>query len=268
MIPFKQIIRGIVGFMFLVVLPGISLRGNDIKNLGFYEEKLLYLELEEQDNLRSQNQEDDFSGKFILISLGQNCEAAYNINRVGLGGAFFPLNWLRSHDFDLVIELIKTKFKNFLKKDALQITGICGEHHIVSNKDYALEFMHDFDKEKTLEGGYDEVKTKYDRRIVRFCRALQTNKQIYFFRRNITKKQANGFCLMMKKNFPKTKYTLIAVDERIECRKPWNIKNVTNFYYTPEKPHGSVWEHTHKMWDYIFKYLKLFDKQPVYAHLS
>ncbi len=247
-------------FMFLIILVNFSLYGDNVQNLSqdqsLNEQKLLYLKLENQNNLRTlTDKKDIFPNKFILISLGQNCEVAHQIQHTGLNNGFFPFDWMKSYDFDLVINLIENKFKDFLKIDALQIVDSSGSTHIVSNKNFALEFVHDFDKEKNIVDEFAEVKEKYDRRIARFYSALQAKKHIYFFRKNITKKQAQSFCLMMEKFFKTTKYTLIAIDEGIECSSPWNLKNVLNFYYTP--PTEIVWTGNDKIWDYVFKSLDL-----------
>ena len=209
-----------------------------------------------------ENNNDEFDKPYILISLGCNCECAYQLSQRKLSGAFFPFDWIRTEDFNQIGIMIEQNFRDFLNKKNLvvgQRNSTTSPTRLISDTKYNMKFVHDFPWEKELEESYDSVKQKYDRRIARFYRALLTNKPIYFFRRDlVTKAQAIKFCNVMYKKFPGLKFTLIIMHNSTECKKEWGIKNVRNFFYKSPETKKFKWTgYYNKPWDEVLTNLDI-----------
>jgi hypothetical protein len=199
---------------------------------------------------------DGFDRPYILISLGCNCECAYQLRERKLSGAFFPFDWMRTENFDAISVMLETDFQDFLNKENLVLgnrnspTASC---RLVTDTKHDMKFLHDFPWDKNLEESYDAVKQKYARRIARFYRALATDKQIYFFRRDlVTQTQIINFCNVIQKKFPDLKFTLIVMHNSKECKKKWKIKNVLNFSYKASNSKKLKWSGYYKKpWDVV-----------------
>src|SRR4051812_3538785 len=59
-----------------------------------------------------------------VMSLGSDCEVAHQLRRKGLISGYFPLDWVKSSDFEKVFELLKSDFKDFLNDKNLEEKGI------------------------------------------------------------------------------------------------------------------------------------------------
>ncbi len=217
--------------------------------------------------------------KTIIISLGQDCQAAWRLKQFNLREAAYPFDWLRSYDFKGVCATIEDRFMNFLNAGYLTVA-----REQVSNNVYNLGFVHDF---PTNDAGYiavenencgmivsnyleylNLVKKKYEPRIKRFLDALEGNNKVFFIRTHITPEQACYFTKIIDKIFPRADYTLIVIHENASLNYNWNIAQVQSFYIGMKEPlcvNGllSVVE-----WEKIFKNLGLLGGQVKRTALS
>lgn len=106
-----------------------------------------------------------------FISLGYFCEVAEDLEKMGLRNTSSPFDWCIT-DFSKNIELIENHFEGFMNYDNLA-QSIDDRNHYEDTR-YNDFFFHDFTKYKPLSQQYDAVKAKYDRRIKRFLKNIES----------------------------------------------------------------------------------------------
>ncbi len=101
-----------------------------------------------------------------IISLGSFCSPALELERLGFRDGSYPFDWILSHTFKKVLDLIDTSFKEafvpnqlYQRRDARQI---------YENKLFDLIFVHDFSGYESFDRQYKNFNEKYQRRIKRF----------------------------------------------------------------------------------------------------
>lgn len=106
-----------------------------------------------------------------FISLGYFCEVAEDLEKMGLRNTSSPFDWCIT-DFSKNIELIENRFDDFMAYDNLAQSVEDRDHY--EDTKYNDFFFHDFTKYKSLSDQYDMVKAKYDRRIKRFLKNIES----------------------------------------------------------------------------------------------
>lgn len=247
----------------IVVDSSIALSNDEIIEIG-----QLYHGLEELRNeyevraplwLNSENENKvEFKKNKIFISLGMNCGPAINFENNKLTEAFFPFDWAIS-EFSSIYKALKSDFKDFLKLENLVLTprALPLVNHKVYDKNYRIDYIHDFKNDGAPLYDYQQVRDKYYRRIDRFYRALKLGKHVYFFRTKIKKSDAIKLNNLIQKKFPKLKYTLVVMNDTSEFKRAWNVKNVKHFFI--KDVHQAIAQHTRGKngWDNVFKSLKI-----------
>lgn len=101
-----------------------------------------------------------------VISLGWFCSPALEIERIGLRDASYPFDWLMTHDFSCIIDLIKNKrYIKLYSDEMLQYESDASKWY---NQEYLISIFHDFNKYKKMSHQIDAVNDKYFRRMKRF----------------------------------------------------------------------------------------------------
>ncbi len=108
----------------------------------------------------------------FVLSLGYDCHCASMLRKLGLRSCSSPFDWLTSASIDKRIEILKSRFAGFLKKENLRPIekwdGAPGKgNDFYEDVLTGLHFYHDFRQEKTFDESYEEVFEKYSRRISR-----------------------------------------------------------------------------------------------------
>lgn len=102
-----------------------------------------------------------------VISLGDFCGPAQEIERIGYRNSSFPFDWLITKDFSKVMRLIETHFENFLEFDNLcQEVDVNPKYYYDGVND--IHFYHDFCSTEPLQNQLSKVVSKYRRRVERF----------------------------------------------------------------------------------------------------
>ena len=102
-----------------------------------------------------------------VVSLGWFCSVALETKRIGLRDGSYPFDWLLTHNFSKVLEILNGEQDNdmILKNEhMLQYKDSASKWY---NKKYQISIFHDFDKYKKLESQLDAVNEKYRRRVHR-----------------------------------------------------------------------------------------------------
>lgn len=129
-----------------------------------------------------------------VISLGNFCGPAMEIERLGFHSSSYPFDWLIVSNFDVVLQLIKNKFEGFLIEENLyQEISVNPKYYY--NMILQIHFYHDFSEYVPLHDQLRKVQEKYARRIERFYSTIQ--KPTLFIRYCSGQKELN----YIKENF-------------------------------------------------------------------
>ncbi|MBB6669398.1 DUF1796 family putative cysteine peptidase [Cohnella nanjingensis] len=120
-----------------------------------------------------------------IFSLGDLCLASIQLRQNNLRPFAGVLDWMGSPLLSNVNRLLKYRFYGFMDSSHLSILGYAGDKIVVSEDAYHIVSNHDFESGKnTLShlATYPQVKDKFDRRIQRFLKKMDTCERILFVR--------------------------------------------------------------------------------------
>lgn len=130
-----------------------------------------------------------------VISLGWWCGPAIELKRIGYRDSSYPFDWLLSHDFEKLVQLISDKeVMYFLNEEMFQYKDRPDKWF---NSRYQVSIFNDFDKYILLKNQLDEVNKKYQRRMIRFYRTLQKPTLLVRYVKNKEE------CIYIQKNLKK-----------------------------------------------------------------
>lgn len=188
-----------------------------------------------------------------IISLGMNCQVAYQLRIHGLRYESYPFDWLIC-PADAMIALIENNFEHFLEPQYLQFIHTEKEKHIL-NTYYNIKFIHDFKLNDSFMDDYEHVCQQYSRRIQRFYQKMNESSRALLFRKNITHQQTAKLTDLLHRLFPHNSFLIVAVDNSDEIKTDWQIANAIN-YFMPIIP-GQNWKGDDGLWAELFAKLNL-----------
>lgn len=188
-----------------------------------------------------------------IISLGFNCQPAYQLRVHGLRYEAFPFDWIVC-PFDALITLLEDDFKHFLDQKYLTFVNTETDKYIL-NSYYDIRFMHDFKLNENFMEDYKAVYDTYSRRIERFYQRANESSRALLIRKKISKGQALQLKQLLQRKFPDNNFLILAIDNSYEIKDDWDIEHVYN-YYMPTA-HGQTWKGDNKLWEELFTILKL-----------
>jgi hypothetical protein len=119
----------------------------------------------------------------LILSLGNTCQTAYQIERKGLRKCAGPLDWFIS-PLDGTIKLLENRFTNFMQKENLKIIDVYeNRKFVVKDTLYNIISYHDFpcSNEYCIKvNDYEFFKTRLMDKINRFYTQLETLNSILF----------------------------------------------------------------------------------------
>ena len=126
-------------------------------------------------------------GYNAIFSLGLNCFPSIHLQRHGLRPFAGFLDWNLSNSLSGVNQLLKNEFHDFLAIKNLSFTSYWSDGEELGFLDtlYGIESVHDFKSTintPTSLPSYSEIKEKYNLRIERFLKTLDTSEWILFVR--------------------------------------------------------------------------------------
>lgn len=184
-----------------------------------------------------------------VISLGMNCQVAYQVRTNGMRRHAYPFDWVII-PFESLMTFLSEKGSEFLNQDKIALIDLPpGSHHFRAlDLKYGIHLVHDF-KAPVFLSDYAEVKVKYDRRIKRFFDTLQlSNKRFLFVRLNITREQAEFLDHFLHTHYPKLSYTLLVLNDHPSFKGDWGLPRIRNFYLA-QIP--NCWQGDHARWKEI-----------------
>lgn len=217
--------------------------------------------------------------KLTIVSLGADCQAAVQLRKNNLREEAYPFDWAATIDFESVILAIADDFNHWLDPSLLVYKEIS-----IYNTYYNMNFVHDFPYIDHIEEIFSKteisrdglitpdyinylplVEEKYDRRIRRFKKLLESKGPVIFIRTNTSPAAARHFVELIKFKYPKLNFLLVALTGKYNYFSTdldlynynWGIENVINIY-CPGEGVGTFkmwWDDN--VWKDVFKQLGL-----------
>jgi len=117
----------------------------------------------------------------FIFSLGDACPCSILLREAGLQTFSNPFDWVKGDTFINRINLICSRFYNFLKFEDLEYIS-CNYYpekfDRYKNKRNGMLFFHDFTYDVDLTKSFPLVKDKYDRRIARFNATINKSNKV------------------------------------------------------------------------------------------
>ncbi|MBR2137323.1 MAG: hypothetical protein IJ852_05140 [Alphaproteobacteria bacterium] len=175
----------------------------------------------------------------LIIPLGEFCATAIALRDAGIRQASYPFDWSAGVEWDKCgncgflgkIKMICNDFKDALNlEDFREEWGENRAHRRVINKKTGLQYVHDFEWEKSVVEQFPAFKEKYERRIKRLYDDIHSNKKILFVfaTRGVHtlpfSDVQQGFNLLSKK-FPQKTFQMVIIYDSSDC----NINEFSTF---------------------------------------
>lgn len=124
-----------------------------------------------------------------IVSLGHFCSPAMEFEKIDRRQFSLPFDWLVTHRFSVVMDLINNNFDGFLNAEDMYQFKAYPQYY--KNKKLDVDFYHDFSPFKSFQSQIDGVSEKYKRRIERFYHIV---KEPTLFLRYITRNDVEYIC--------------------------------------------------------------------------
>ncbi|WP_258276731.1 papain-like cysteine peptidase [Paenibacillus sp. SC116] len=186
----------------------------------------------------------------VVIGLGGSCSVAYQIRRLGLRQASYPLDWFGMPDASLTASLIQSNFSSFMERDNLDILGITDNglyYHVVDRK-WDCHSFHDF---PVVEGepplyNYELYYQTLQKRIHRFSDDLRKDKPVILIRMGYIQRDIPLLeeAISVIRQYP---FDLLLINESHACKQPELIaKHKSTLQYL--MPNGPSWYGNDDAW--------------------
>ncbi len=175
---------------------------------------------------------------FLAISLGYNCWPAAHLQDHALRKRSFPFDWLIT-SFEAIYQILETDFYGFLDMRHFTLDSAMPVNKNIFN----AIFGHDFNIVNWKEEGegfiplneigkreYEDLISRYQRRIARFYKIFELGIPIYLFRWRITEDQALKLYDLLTMKFPNSDIHLICLhDSRKDAFVDWGHPKIKHF---------------------------------------
>lgn len=138
----------------------------------------------------------------LVVSLGCWCGPAIFTKEHHLRKNSFPFDWVQSPYLNMVNQLLRNRFKNYMEKDHMEEKNITAHFvhegqviyeeggttparaHFVHDRLYQIDSVHDFPMiaNQQWTDQYPAFKQKLNKRIQNFLKKIQTSKKTLFIR--------------------------------------------------------------------------------------
>ena len=117
----------------------------------------------------------------LIFSIGEACSCTATLRKSKLQNFSYPFDWLYGCDFIERINLLTSNFKDFINMEDLEYIDSRispNPFDIYQNKINGLVFNHDFQLGVPLSESYNEIQSKYERRINRLLGHIALAKKV------------------------------------------------------------------------------------------
>jgi hypothetical protein len=192
----------------------------------------------------------------FIMSLGSNCQAAYQLKRLKLRAAAGPMDWFISQAAHGVARLIENRYQGMMEVANLERMHPLQTCYCVKDKAYSIYSYHDFPlalpPERWLEA-YPVFKESNSRRVERIVRLMeQPSKRLLFVRVQSSKEDAklirDALAARVEGSF-----VLLIVNQLVQDSPPevteelWELPQVRAFRIPP----GKDWRGNDAAWEQV-----------------
>lgn len=187
-----------------------------------------------------------------IINLGGDCQVAYQLQTNGLRQYALPFDALIT-PYETLQKILEHNCDGFMTQDNFVLAD--DEKYALDQK-YGSRLIHDFklNKEEFLTD-YEEIATKYQRRIERLQYLTMNSEYPLFIRKHITKEQAIKLRDTLSTIRQGKPFLLVALDGTEEMQSDWQLENVRNYYLRQRDPY--TWKGDGQVWKEIFQAIGL-----------
>lgn len=201
-----------------------------------------------------------------VISLGDSCQVAHQLNRLGLRYASYPFDWLFTWESGTITKAINNDFEGWLMQENLEELEPGTEHLAILDKEYGAIHQHIFPLGKPVEKSYGDVKKIVDRRIERLL-SLK-GKKILFVRANIGRKDPSLDNVILLEQALLSKFgnnihlMVLCHSREFEILKTYTELKYTSIYeiYNEGEGKRAFWTGYNPHWDLLFQKIKLSEE--------
>ena len=191
-----------------------------------------------------------------IINLGGDCQVAYQLSKHGLRNYALPFDALIT-PYNSLKKMLQNSFEGFMTPDNFELVG-SGKY--ILDKKYGTRLLHDFKVQEDFLKDYQEISSKYLRRISRLMDLIVTSEYPLFIRKRLAREQARelqGLLSALRQGRP---FLLAALDATPEIFFDWELEGVRNFYLKQPQPY--VWQGDSEAWKEIFTAVGLVTHDP------
>lgn len=166
-----------------------------------------------------------------VVSLGFGCQIAWQLDSLGIRNSAYPFDWVHT-SHEALIAFIAHKGANFFAWDKIAVIGAYpGDPARLQVVDllYGIVSYHDFLSNPPM-ANYQDIKSKYDRRITRFFNLLGSKKKVLLIRLGSTRAEIEYLDYVLRTLYPNLSYTLVALHDTQEYLYNWGYKHIKNLY--------------------------------------
>jgi len=182
-----------------------------------------------------------------VISLGPNCAPALCLSHYKIRKNAYPFDWVVC-DFQSMLNLLKTDFENYLLPDNLIINPT--NPWFVTDTFTHVEYNHDFPIKDAPKNIYEHewqdsggmgcivpnflnylpaIYEKYQRRIHRLNKVLQSNDKVIFVHFGISRSQAISLRNFLEYTYPNLNFQILAVSLGPMGKGNWNEPKIRDY---------------------------------------
>ncbi|MGF7036715.1 hypothetical protein J2T17_007789 [Paenibacillus mucilaginosus] len=197
----------------------------------------------------------------VVISLGSNCQPAYQLRRLKLRLATYPFDWFYFSNTAEVTKVLQTEFAEFMRLENLEPGRPSRVTTLVRDSRTTCWSYHDFPL-PTEPGqdplyGYPEFRAKLDRRIDRFLRTARSGRRILFIRNLVRREEALPLKQALDALTAPRGCSLLIVNYHEEAtgvqEEEWNLDGV----YAVKLAKGTQWYGDSAAWNMLMKHVRL-----------
>ncbi|MCZ8520822.1 MULTISPECIES: DUF1796 family putative cysteine peptidase [Paenibacillus] len=196
-----------------------------------------------------------------IISLGANCQTAYQLRRLKLRKASYPFDWFYFSNTAEVIRVLQTDFAHFMLRENLEPRQPSRVTTLVRDRFTTCWSYHDFplptkpDQDPLY--GYPEFRQKLDRRIARFYETVRSGQRILFIRNHVKAEEAAPLKEALDALTAPRRCSLLLVNYHEESQgmkeEGWGLGGV----HTVRIAKGTQWYGDSKEWDELLRNVRL-----------
>jgi hypothetical protein len=145
-----------------------------------------------------------------VLSVGHACDVAHQVRRHFQQTEAYPFDWLTT-PLDGLVRLVENDFADFLDE-----TVLVAEGKYLRDARYGVRFLHEFENPARFRDNLADVRAKYERRIERWRRLMESGPSVLFVRSeqyvnaaNIDEAKARALLALLRRKYARADVHLL-----------------------------------------------------------